>query len=301
MTLARHFGGPWLGRYASVVLLGIIWIAGLQATGCLVQQRCDQDRDCVSGACDEASGSCVDYECLQDDDCGGFPFECVDEACEVVCGDDPLDCPEGMTSVCGSYCIDVWEASRQDATAEDGGMEDSLSMSQPGVIPWYSNDAQVGMNQQLASAACDGAGKRLCSAQEWELVCATLDETTYAYGDSYDASICNGIDTYCDCDGDGEPDGDEVFPHCRDACDTDFHVMPTGSFPACTNSFGIFDINGNVWELVASDDGVNHYRGGAYNCSDSERLHRCDYDGAESGSFPSAKGFRCCADGEPGS
>jgi len=301
MNRDRQAGSPhWRHLLLGVVPM-LVGLAGLWAAGCLVQQRCYQDRDCVSGSCDEASGSCVDQECLLDEDCGGFPFECVDAACEIVCGAETLDCPEGMASICGAYCIDVWEASRQDASDVDGGVDHAMAVSQPGVIPWYSSDADAGVNQQIAAAACESAGKRLCSPQEWELVCATLDDTRYAYGDSYDPAICNGIDTYCDCDGDGEPDGDEVYPHCRDACDTAFHVMPTGSFPACTNDFGIFDINGNVWELVSSDDGINHYRGGAYNCSDSERLHSCSYDGAESGNFPSAKGFRCCADGGPGS
>jgi hypothetical protein len=45
-----------------------------------------------------------------------------------------------------------------------------------------------------------------------------------------------------------------------------------------------------VWELV--DDGTpqGHFRGGAYNCIDSETLHRCDYVGTNI----LAKGFRCC-------
>ena len=283
-----------------LLLLLLPPVIGYPTMACLVQERCYQDRDCEVGTCDEASGRCVDYECLADEDCGGFPFECVDLACEIICSDATLDCPEGMVSICGSYCVDVWEASRQDATEESGGTDGCVAVSQPGVIPWHSDDAEEGMNQQIAAEACEAAGKRLCTLQEWEVVCATLEELTYAYGDDYDPSVCNGIDTYCDCDGDGVSDGDGAYPHCREECDTDFHVMPTGSFPECTNEFGIFDINGNVWEVVVSDDGINHYRGGAYNCADSERLHRCDYDGAESGSFPSAKGFRCCADGEPG-
>jgi hypothetical protein len=51
-------------------------------------------------------------------------------------------------------------------------------------------------------------------------------------------------------------------------------------------------MNGNVWEVVHSTDGQDHFRGGAYNCLDSEALHRCDYDATWG---PSARGFRCCA------
>ncbi len=271
----------------------LLLLCGLRLTGCIVEERCSKDLDCPSGSCDEATGECVEYECQEDADCGGFPFACVDQACEIDCTDEPIDCPLSMVPVCGHFCIDIWEASRSDATETSVGTDDSIAVSQPGVMPWYSSSD---VTQWVAADACEATGKRLCTPQEWELVCSTTEELVYSYGDEYDPAICNGIDTYCDCDGDGEPDGEEAYPHCRDECDTDFHVMPTGSFPECTNEFGIFDINGNVWEVVVSDDGINHYRGGAYNCSDSEKLHKCAYDGAENGGFPSAKGFRCCAD-----
>jgi hypothetical protein len=286
---------PWLR--AGALLLGsmLLLLPALRAsTGCL--KRCDVHADCPEGVCDEVSGFCVEAECARDEDCGGAPFECVERACEIVCGEEPLSCPDGMVPVCGAYCIDSYEASRPDATAGSAGSDESMAVSQPGVIPWYDSDGESGMNAAIASAACEAAGKRLCSPFEWAVVCATTQGLRYSYGEEYSASTCNGIDTFCDCDQDGEPDGDDAYPHCRDDCPADYHVMPTGSFPDCTNELGAFDINGNVWELVTSTDGQNHYRGGAYNCSDSEHLHQCAYDGVENGGFPSAKGFRCCAD-----
>jgi formylglycine-generating enzyme required for sulfatase activity len=144
------------------------------------------------------------------------------------------------------------------------------------------------MNQAIASAACAAADKRLCTMQEWRVVCRGPDDLDYCYGNDFDPLTCNGIDTYCTCE------EEDPYPHCYLECGADFHVMPTGSFPDCTNSYGVWDINGNVWEIVASDDGLDHYRGGAYNCRDSEQLHHCDYDATWD---PSAKGFRCCADG----
>jgi formylglycine-generating enzyme required for sulfatase activity len=91
------------------------------------------------------------------------------------------------------------------------------------------------------------------------------------------------------------------YPHCYNQvsnegggpCGAAFRVMPTGSFPDCVNAYGVYDINGNVWEIVDTDDGLEHFRGGAYNCGDSEMLHKCDYDATWG---PSAKGFRCCKD-----
>ena len=218
---------------------------------------------------------------------------------DQVCQDEAeLACPDDMTAICGAFCMDLWEASRLDASEKSGGSDGTLAVSQAGVIPWYSSDGKAGMNQQIATAACEAAGKQLCSPEEWQVACAGADELSYCYGDKYVASTCNGIDAFCDCDGDGEPDGEDAYAGCRYECDTDLRVVPTGSFPDCIDAWGVFDINGNVWEVVRTDDGHNHYRGGAYNCSDSEALHKCDYDGQENGGFPSAKGFRCCADGE---
>ena len=266
-------------------------------TGCIVHERCYDNKDCPEGQLCQADGTCG-VECVSDTDCGGFPFVCDAGACALECVQGELSCPADMVPVCSAYCIDHYEASRQDATATSGGSDATLAVSQAGVIPWYSNDAEAGMNQSIAAAACEAAGKRLCTPQEWQVACSGLDDLVYTYGDDYDPATCNSIDTFCDCDGDGEPDGDAAYPHCRQECDTDFHVEPTGTFPQCVGQFGAMDINGNVWEVVDEDDGVNHYRGGAYNCGDSETLHRCDYDGKENGNFPSAKGFRCCADGE---
>jgi hypothetical protein len=275
-----HARSPWRWFYLSWVLA---FVPGLP--GCVVEEVCFGDEDCAGvRVCDQASGQC-EYECVADGDCG-FGFSCADHACVFHCDEGQLICPEGAISVCGVFCIDTYEASRSDATASSYGTDDSTATSRAGVLPWFSNDATL-VNQDAASRACQAAGKRLCTAQEWLVGCGGLDGLDYAYGGSYDPDVCNGIDTYCECD---------PYPHCYDDCGAAFHVMPTGSFAGCTNAFGIYDINGNVWEVVASDDGLDHYRGGAYNCGDSEALHACGYDATWD---PSAKGFRCCADGEP--
>ncbi len=288
----------WL--HSSLIVAGVTLILipiARTSTGCLT--RCDTNADCPEGVCDEVSGFCIEAECGEDADCGGAPFECVERSCEIVCSDDAVSCPDDMVPVCGAYCIDIWEASRSDATADSPGSDGSVAVSQPAVLPWYSSDSETGMNAQIATAACEAAGQRLCSPFEWEVVCSTTDGLRYSYGEDYSASTCNGIDAFCDCDEDGEPDGEDAYPHCRDDCPTDYSVMPTGSFSSCVSAFGAYDINGNVWEVVSSDDELNHYRGGAYNCTDSEHLHQCAYDGLENGGFPSAKGFRCCLDAEP--
>src|SRR5690606_17359605 len=95
--------------------------------------------------------------------------------------------------------------------------------SRAGVLPW-----QVADNAR-AESACAAAGKRLCTPAEWELACRGPDGTVYSYGDAYEPATCNGIDAF----GRGA-----------------FHLAVTGAFPACTNAWGVVDINGNLWEHV---------------------------------------------------
>jgi formylglycine-generating enzyme required for sulfatase activity len=203
----------------------------------------------------------------------------------------------------GNTCFDRYEASRTDATATAQGTQTGKAMCKKGVIPWHS----FSLTKVEAQTACAAAGKRLCKPAEWLKACQGPKKTVYSYGNKYDPSTCNGIDTYCLC-GAGQACAGVTpcpYPHCFNmpppggspatGCGSWFHVVTTGSFPGC-EAWGIHDINGNVWELVDTSDGQLHFRGGAYNCGDSETLHRCDYDATWG---PSAQGFRCCADPLP--
>jgi hypothetical protein len=227
------------------------------APGCVVSQRCFKKKDCPVGQTCNAEGRCEPGAVLPD---------------LATDGQTPIRCmlPD-MVAVANAFCIDIYEASRPDATADDAGADESKAINRKGVLPW-----QVESNEK-AEQACTAAGKRLCTPMEWQRACQGPDGTVYAYGDSYEKTTCNGIDTF----------GDPTLGM--------FKLMPTGSFPNCTNEWGVLDINGNLWEHVAwgSDKTV---RGGAFNCGDSATLHRCDYI---PGWVPSARGFRCCADGVP--
>jgi formylglycine-generating enzyme required for sulfatase activity len=133
------------------------------------------------------------------------------------------------------------------------------------VLPWPWFPGRLTLDD--LRAACRGAGKRLCTAAEWVTVCRGPRDLEYCYGDAYNPTTCNGIDAF------GR---------------TSFHYTVTGAFPECTNEYGIFDINGNVWEMT--DDGMT--RGGAYNCGDSASLHRCSFSIDPAAII--AIGFRCC-------
>ena len=76
-----------------------------------------------------------------------------------------------------------------------------------------------------------------------------------------------------------------------------FHVDPTGLFPTCTNKYGHFDINGNVWEVVpsADDDRGFEIRGGAFNCASPDQRVTCGFNAGWEALYA---GFRCCKDAE---
>ena len=243
----------------TALCVGLLQLFG---SGCAVDEKCFDNGDCEEPKVCDAQGQCV-YECDNDKDCG-IGFLCRGHLCEPAAGDEPLDCPQGSASVLDSYCIDIYEASRPDATAEDFGVDESYATSRVGVLPWKE------LNNESAQQACVAAGKQLCTPQQWQFACRGPYDTDYAYGDDYDPYSCNGIDAF----GDNKQ-----------------HLTPSGSFPECTNGFGVYDLNGNLWEQVAAGN-VTKVRGGAYNCRDSAKLHQCDY--VPETWAPLAVGFRCC-------
>jgi hypothetical protein len=243
--------------------------------GCLVEENCHGDAECGSGKiCVEETcragcrltRDCPDGQTCEANRCvttitDGDADSDTDEDCSV-------ECPENMAPICG-FCIDYYEASRDDATETSSGTNEfSPAKSVAGVRPW------INLTRETAVAACERADKRLCTHEEWIRACRGSADTEYPYGDTYEPATCNGIDTY----GRGNQ-----------------RMMPTGSFPGCTNDYGIFDISGNVWEIDQDVPGWVH--GGAYNCIDSQSLHLCSYN-ENFGTGPRSNvGFRCCRDG----
>lgn len=181
----------------------------------------------------------------------------------------PWTCPQDMALVetgTVTACVDRYEAARQDATWYDAGADESRAANRAGVLPW-----SVGDDRATAESACVAAGKRLCGADEWEAACAGPDERAYPYGDIYRDDVCNGFEAH-------GPSG--------------FKIVPTGEMDHCESGFGVFDMSGNLWELVRTDDALVP-RGGAYDSTDGAYTHRCSF--VRSGGRVEAVGFRCCA------
>jgi hypothetical protein len=121
----------------------------------------------------------------------------------------------------------------------------------------------VHVRAREASLICDALGKRLCDAHEWEGACAgslrapdveyrwgwPRLQASYAhnvkrvkvwsYGPTKNHALCaTGSTRTPGCNGGG-------WRSCGS------NTYPTGAFPACQSSFGVFDMNGNAAEHMS--------------------------------------------------
>ena len=255
-------------------------------------QDADGDGFPAASDCDDADPAVypgAEEQCdTKDNDCDGLTDE--DAGC-------PAPCPEDMVAFSDRVCIDRYEASRPDATENSAGTDESRATSRPGVLPWMVNPMSSEQLETFASA-CKAAGKRLCTADEWHDACTGPDPGTYyVYGDSFDREACNCVDSFCDdyCADHGIQDAEcSLSPNCGYEYNC-FHVVPTGQFESCTNAFGTFDMNGNVWEAVSSTSDARGYelRGGAFNCASASSRVNCAYNATWESLYA---GFRCCLD-----
>ncbi|MEK6609070.1 MAG: MopE-related protein [Myxococcota bacterium] len=198
-----------------------------------------------------------------DDDCDGE----TDEYAEVV--DDIVNVVRGGLD----FWIYRYEASRPGATASAPGVFENRACSQQGVKPWASVDWSE------ASAACDAAGMRLCTAAQWRTACETPTSTTrYPYGSTYGPTTCNGDDY-----GEGA-------------------ARSTGTLAACISEDDVYDLSGNLkeWTLDPVSDGAlpdpdgYRTRGGSYDNSATGLA--CDFTFTvlpPDFAFDNL-GFRCC-------
>ena len=171
-----------------------------------------------------------------------------------------------------AYLIDAVEAS-----LDEQGRALAYAGAQPATLSWYD-----------ARAACQAAGKRLCSQAEWLLACqgaiAVDDDQdgqlhddygegrAYPYGSHYQRGICH--------DKGGRTKGG---------------ARPAGSASACRSPEGIYDLSGNLQEWAGQDEdravllGGSWYAGERASCSQG-------YARFGPGLANSGTGFRCCAD-----
>lgn len=104
-----------------------------------------------------------------------------------------------------------------------------------------------------ARTLCKKLGKRLCTDREWVAACRSDPEggelSTYAYGETLDLEVCNTnksrrqSETICD---------PRTVQSAYDTCPT--LTDPSGSHPRCRSRLGVFDLHGNVAEIMTRAD-----------------------------------------------
>ncbi len=204
-------------------------------------------------------------------------------------------CPSDMKAI-GKICIDIYEASKADATEILEGVNNSIAISAQNRQPWRVNPINMEAVNMFDSA-CKAVGKRLCKAEEWYFACATDEHNNYFFGDIFDSKICNSVDTYCEdyCIKNSiSLEECNISENCgyKYYC---FSIQPTGVFPNCTNKYGFYDVNGNVWETVLSENDPRGFeiKGGAFNCASPSSRFNCMFNASWSQLYA---GFRCCKD-----
>ena len=138
----------------------------------------------------------------------------------------------------------------------------------------YPNEADANprdmVSQEQAVELCKQAGKHLCSIDEWQAACRGKDKTRFSYGDGYKQNKCN----------------------------TNTKAMKrSGRKEQCRNWFGMYDMNGNLWEWTPtkSKDHPNMFlvAGGALNTNNESKCTDSKFSFYPQNQYPSV-GFRCC-------
>ncbi len=130
-----------------------------------------------------------------------------------------------------------------------------------------------------ASILCEAQGKRLCTQDEWNYACggdpAGGQDWRYAYGDEPDHALCNTQKPHP-----FRADGKSWVCSVYDAktawetCATE--TEPAGAFPKCRSRFGVYDLHGNVAEMMTrtqDGDTVTQLKGSAFFYVDVARRH----------------------------
>ncbi|MEK6969804.1 MAG: DUF2272 domain-containing protein [Nanoarchaeota archaeon] len=173
-----------------------------------------------------------------------------------------------------------------------------LAVTKEGVIP------NMHVSKEIAEQACANAGKRLCSQEEWLKGCQGPSGTNYPYGNNYIQGNCNmqsnkyppatvGWTNIIPAD-----KFDPSDPRNGQAAVNIEGVKKTGSYPECTNAYGVYDMVGNLAEVVStpSSSGKALFLGSAF-MRDNDLSCTTGSIGAHGVTYTDYSfGFRCCAD-----
>lgn len=133
------------------------------------------------------------------------------------------------------------------------GVAEPAARAQPGVLP------QGYLSRVSAERACHGAGKRLCTEEEWLTACRGEKHTNFPYGDTYREGRCNvRRASHPARILHGDASRNHLDPRLGLTADDEGPLLrKTGETPACKSVWGedaIFDMVGNIDEWVSSPE-----------------------------------------------
>lgn len=221
-------------------------------------------------------------------------------------------CPAGMVKV-STFCIDKYEASlvQMDGKPWSPYCDPKLHNVQVKAVSLANAVPQSNINQIQAKAACENAGKRLCTDEEWSRACQGAQGNLYPYGSTQDSSACNRRDSSPHVVERLISTNPEFFPGLlppsngwnrqpfmqHPAINQQSNTLTrTGEKTACVTAERVYDLYGNVYEWTADPDGT--FRGDYYqftprNPTNEGCLNKVSGHAASYSDY--SIGFRCCA------
>lgn len=261
---------------------------------CIDVAECDGDREPTPGFCPGPA----EIQCCH---ARGEPGECDPEA-HPTPNDGLVEeageggCPDGMIPV-DDFCIDRFEASLELVGGGswspywNPGDERVRAVSLRGAVP------QAYIDGVRAAAACEEAGKRLCTDDEWLRACQGPDERTYPYGDAREPGACNDARAQHPAIEYFGTSEDWIWSELGHPCIDQLpdSLAAAGAHPGCVTAEGALDMMGNLHEWTADPAGT--FRGGFY-VDTAINGEGCLYrtTAHDTSHWDYSTGFRCCAD-----
>jgi type II secretory pathway pseudopilin PulG len=174
-----------------------------------------------------------------------------------------------------------WEAAAYDMASDNNCAQNSYPVPVKGknvCVDAYEFPNKQGekprnmVSQEAASRLCEGAGKRLCSVEEWQAACRGNSNLRYPYGNSYNQTKCP-----TDLKSAKDPNRSGFAEHCR-------------------SYYGMYDMSGNLWEWTstpAQREGLFLVAGGAWNTQNASSCAETKFSFYPQNEYPFV-GFRCC-------
>ncbi len=167
----------------------------------------------------------------------------------------------------------------------------AMAVSAPGVLP------QGYMTYYAAKRACESAGKRLCTEEEWVRACRGSRGTKHPYGPNYRDGACNifrNIHPAFELHGNSSVGHLDPRLHLVFEDGTRPLLARTGEMDECvskTSNGTIYDMVGNLDEWIADPDGT--FLGGFYSRSTRAGCE-AKIEGHSAAYTDYSLGTRCC-------